>query len=164
MRNRGLVMGLILLMAALVVFSCQSKKEAAKETAKAPQKDLLAAIKDFHKVLRPLQHEAYPADNAQAIRDSLDHLLSLGDSLEIVPVPKDWEDMSDTLKTLTQKLAESGKKLRETAKSGDDKKLLDAFENYHDHFESIIMALREKGKLKAEDHEHEGEKEGEKEK
>jgi len=160
MKNRGLVIGLVLLIMGLVAFSCQSKKEVAR----APQKDLLAAIKDFHKVLHPLQHEVYPANNTRTIRDSLDHLLSLGDSLEIVPVPKDWEDMSDTLKTLTQKLTENGKKLREAAKTGDDKTLLDAFENYHDHFESIIMALREKGKLKAEKQEHEGEKEAEKEK
>ena len=155
MKNRITVVGLILVIMGMAAFSCQSKKE----TAKVPQRDMQAVITDFHNILRPLHHQAVPEKNIEAIKDSLDHLLSLGDSLAIAPVPKDWEDISDTLKTLTHNLTESGKKLREAVKSDSSQKILNAFMEYHDRFKSIMMTLIDKGKIKEEDHEHEGEEE-----
>lgn len=160
MKNRGLAIGLVLLMMSLVALSCQSKKE----TAKVPQKDMRVVIQEFHNILRPLHHQAVPEKNVKAIKDSLNHLLTLGDSLEIVPIPKDWEDISDTLKILTHHLAESGNKLREAVKSDSDQEILNAFMEYHDAFKSIMITLIDKGKIKEEDHEQEGEKETEKEK
>ncbi len=133
--------------------ACQSKKKAAKPA----RKDMLAAIKEFHKVLHPLQHEAVPAENVQAIRDSLDHLLALGDSLYIAPMPKDWQDIADTLDTLKNQFKANGEALKEAAKGKDDKAVLDAFEKYHNSFETMIHTLVDKGKLKP--HKEEGEKE-----
>ncbi len=145
----------ILLIFVLAAAGCQSQK---KKVATAPKKDLLAALKDFHKMLHPLQHEAVPAENAQAIRDSLDHLLALGDSVFIAPMPKNWQDIADTLDTLRKQFKANGEALKEAAKGQNDKAVLDAFEKYHDSFETMMHTLIDKGKLKPHK-EAEGEKE-----
>ncbi len=145
MRRKVTGILLVLLMFVLAVAGCQSQK---KKVAVAPQKDLMAALKDFHKVLHPLQHEAVPNENAQAIRDSLDHLLALGDSVFIAPVPESWQDIADTLNTLRKRFKSMGEALKETAKGQDDKAVLDAFEKYHDSFAAIMHTLINNGKMK----------------
>jgi hypothetical protein len=98
--------------------------------------------------LHPLQHKAVPEENAQAIRDSLDHLLALGDSVFIAPMPENWQDIADTLNALRKQFKANGQALKEAAKGQDDKAVLNAFEKYHDSFEAMMHTLIDNGKLK----------------
>lgn len=151
-------MAVILLIMALSAAGCQSQKKKAPAT---PKESLPTALERFHDVLRPLHHEALPEKNAQAIRDSLDHLLALQDSVFLAPMPKDWEDVADTLNTLRKQFKASGEALKEAAKGKDDNAVLKAFQKYHDSFKAIMMTLIDKGKIQhPEEHEGENEKEG----
>jgi len=145
MRRKAAGWSLIVLLVILAAVGCQSQK---KKVTVAPRANLQIALKKFHKVLHPLQHKAVPEENAQAIRDSLDHLLALGDSVFIAPMPENWQDIADTLNALRKQFKANGQALKEAAKGQDDKAVLNAFEKYHDSFEAMMHTLIDNGKLK----------------
>ena len=100
---------------------------------------------EFHRVLRPLQHEALPGKDFQRIRSSAGELVKHGEAIVKLGVPpgtaaKNVEEFRKELKRFDDALA----KFREHAKAGTDEQLEGSFSSVHDSFEVLAGMLPRK--------------------
>ena len=100
---------------------------------------------EFHRVLRPLQHEALPGKDFQRIRSNAGELVKHGEAIVKLGVPsqtaeRNVEEFRKELKKFSDALA----KFREDAKAGTDDQLIDSFSSVHDSFEMLAAMLPRK--------------------
>lgn len=97
---------------------------------------------EFHEVLHPLQHEAFPKGDFSRIRAKSGELIKLGKAIVKIGVPR---------KTKTEQVAEFRKELskfnkalvkfRTDAKTGSDEQLKTSYSAVHDSFEMLAAML-----------------------
>lgn len=100
---------------------------------------------EFHRVLRPLQHEALPGKDFQRIRSNAGELVKHGEAIIKLGVPpgtaeKYEEEFRKELKRFNDALA----KFSEHAKAGTDQQLEGSFSSVHDSFEVLAGMLPRK--------------------
>ena len=100
---------------------------------------------EFHRLLRPLQHEALPGKDFQRIRSNAGELVKLGEAIVKLGVPpetaaKNVEEFGKELKKFSDALA----KFSEHAKAGTDEQLEGSFSSVHDSFEMLAGMLPRK--------------------
>lgn len=99
----------------------------------------------FHHVLHPLQHEALPAKDFKRIRAAAGELVTRGEAILKLGVPrgvekKDAEEFGEKLKEFGAALV----KFKSDAGSGTDDQLKESYITVHDSFESLAEMLPRK--------------------
>ena len=107
---------------ALLIASCQSKKEETKKSS---------VMENPHRMSMAQARQPSEKEEAQMVRKNIDGFLSFGDSLAIYPVWKEHGAKADTLKSIIKRLKNQAEELRDLAKGKDDHALVTAFSAYH---------------------------------
>lgn len=132
----------VLFISASVVLAAQEQKKEAKHE----MKEHGFGIKEFdafHAVLHPLQHEAMPKKDYQAIRAKAGELKTLGDAIVKLGTP----DSVSKAKKYTQELKEFGEKLAKLqalSEKGTDKEVKKMFAEVHEEYEELAHMLLKK--------------------
>lgn len=100
---------------------------------------------EFHRVLRPLQHEALPQKDFQRIRSNAGELVKHGEAIVKLGVPPGTApgNVEEFRKELT-KFSNALAKFSEHARAGTDDQLEAAFSSVHDSFEILAGMLPRK--------------------
>lgn len=100
---------------------------------------------EFHRVLRPLQHEALPGKDFQRIRSNAGELVKHGEAIVKLGVPPGTApgNVEEFRKELT-KFSDALAKFSEHARAGTDDQLEAAFSSVHDSFEILAGMLPRK--------------------
>lgn len=132
----------VLLTSASVVLVAQEKQADAKHDMKE-QSFGIKEFDAFHHVLHPLQHEAIPKKDYQAIRAKAAELKTLGDAIVKLGTP----DSISKAKKYAQELKEFGEKLAKLqalSEKGTDKEIKKMFAEVHEEFEELAHMLPKK--------------------
>lgn len=100
---------------------------------------------EFHRVLRPLQHEALPAKDFQTIRARAEELVTRGEAIVNLGVPKgvDGKKVGEFAEGL-KKFGGALVKFRTDAGGGTDDQLKESYLAVHDTFETLADMLPRK--------------------
>jgi hypothetical protein len=97
---------------------------------------------DFHEVLHPLQHDALPRKNFEAIRGKSTLLLKRGAAIVKLGAPRRVADANkDEFATELEKFRKALARLRSDARKGTDAQLQASFSAVHDSFEMLVAML-----------------------
>jgi len=93
---------------------------------------------DFHRVLHQLQHEALPKNDFATIRNRAKELITLGDAIVKLGVPKgtkteNVDNVKKELKTFSEALINYGT----ASEKGSDAELKTSYEAVHERFEAL---------------------------
>lgn len=143
--KRNVFSALLFFAGAALLSSMAWLAPAYAATSKDVAEDHGFSIKEyeeFHHVLRPLQHEALPAKDFKRIRAAAGELVTRGEAILKLGVPrgvekKDAEEFGEKLKEFGAALV----KFRSDAGSGTDDRLKESYSAVHDSFESLADML-----------------------
>ena len=100
---------------------------------------------EFHRVLRPLQHEALPRKDFQRIRSNAGELVKHGEAIVKLGVPPGTaETKVEEFRKELKKFSDALAKFSEHAKAGTDDQLAASFSSVHDSFEVLAGMLPQK--------------------
>jgi hypothetical protein len=137
---------LILTVAAL--FSWTASALNSHGTAKRGTIDDGFSVKEyehFHHVLHPLEHEALPKKDFKTIRARAGDLVTLGEAILTLGVPRGVEEKNvEEFKQGLKKFGEALVKFKSDAKAGTDDQLKESYTSVHDSFEILAAMLPEK--------------------
>ncbi|MFQ5604072.1 MAG: hypothetical protein ACE5HS_12475 [bacterium] len=135
MKKHLAVKWMILIWCMFLVAACQKNTDTAKE--KVPQKDLLQCMDEYHRILRPLIHQALPNEDFAAFKKSSQALLICAKNLEAAATPEKYGDQKAEIELLTAGILTKTHSFQEICQSGSDADILDAFIRIHDDYEAL---------------------------
>jgi hypothetical protein len=99
----------------------------------------------FHHVLHPLEHEALPKKDFKTIRAKAGDLVTLGDAILKLGVPRGVEEKNvDEFKEGLKKFGDALVKFKADAEAGTDDQLKESYTSVHDSFEMLAGMLPRK--------------------
>lgn len=97
---------------------------------------------NFHDVLHPLQHEALPNNDFKTIRAKAPELVTLGDAIMKLGVPRTVEAKhTDDFKEWLGRFSAALSQFKRDAKDGTDEQLRESYSAVHDSFEMLAGML-----------------------
>jgi len=121
----------------MLTFACQQEESPKTED----QMGLMTAMEKFHTVLRPLQHQAVPNNDVEAIKSQAPHLHNLAEQVANSTVPEDLKEQSDAIHQHQQDLVRRVRELQNQVESGSDEDILNAFSDIHTQYENFADAI-----------------------
>ncbi len=118
--------------------NAQEKKEAT-DTAAAKSPVRVAELDQFHKLLHPLIHDAYPNKDFATIRKALPDLVQSAEIMAKATLPQGIKE--DQYRKKAQKLVKELKAMEKKKEKLSDKKLGKDFMKMHDTFEGIMQLM-----------------------
>jgi hypothetical protein len=135
-RTASLCLGILLLLGA--VATAQNKEHATPAELSAQ----LPVLEEFHEVIYPLWHQAWPNKDYALIRELLPKVVTFTAQIEATPLPgilrdreEKWKQGVATLRTCTDKLSAA-------VKGGQEQAMLDAVEKLHSSYEGLVRTVR----------------------
>lgn len=136
MKIKTLFITTVILGASLLVLSsCQEKSETEQQTAE--HIDLVQAMDEYHRVLRPLMHQALPEKDVNAFKENADELLRKAETLSEAEIPKKFAGQESRIDSLRSGILTKTQTFAETAKTGSGDEIFDAFLAAHDEYEVL---------------------------
>ena len=97
---------------------------------------------DFHAVLHPLQHEAFPKNDFATIRTRSKELIGLGDAILKLGVPRNTKaEHVEAFKKELEKFSQALVKFGVDAETGTDAELKTSYSAVHESFEELAGML-----------------------
>jgi hypothetical protein len=118
----------------------------AQTTASTPQtqemkKPSLEGLREFHDVVYPVWHVAYPEKDYQAIRDAVPEFKEKMEVIEKAELPGFYREKKDDYEKKREALAKAVLDLEEKSKGTDNEALLKAAENLHSAYEQLVRVF-----------------------
>lgn len=130
-----------MLMAALLpALACQKQSET-EQTGAATENNLLQAMDDYHRVLRPLMHQALPNQDVAAFKNNAAALLQGAEKVAAAEIPEKFAAQRDQIAALTKTLLEKTQVFHERCQSGADTEILESFTSAHEDYEALADIL-----------------------
>ncbi len=102
----------------------------------------VAEVDDFHKVLHPLVHEAYPNKDFNAIRAGIPDLLAAANTMAKAVLPSDLAPKQKEYKNEVRRLVKQLKEMDKKKGKLSDDELGKKFMAMHDTFEKIMEIVQ----------------------
>jgi uncharacterized protein YukE len=118
------------------------KKAAATEIKQDELTASVPALKDLHKVVYPLWHDAYPNKNYELIKQLLPQADTLVGTLDQAPLPGILRDRQEKWDAAKANLKSVLQKLHEAAKTDSQDAMLAQTEAFHAGFERLVRTIR----------------------
>ncbi len=128
----GLSLGFVL----ILMFACQQQNAKSED-----QIGLMPAMEKFHTVLRPLQHQAVPNNDVEAIKSEAQNLYELAEQVADATLPEALQNQSETVKEHQQNLVNAVKNLQEQIQTGSSDDIISAFSDVHNQYENFADAI-----------------------
>lgn len=125
--------------------SCQQKSESgdtpdARGTQDGAGPDTVTleqAMDEYHRVLRPLMHQALPEKNVTAFKENSEALLREAEKIDQAVIPEKFADQRERIEMLSSSILEKTKRFHEATRVGSDEQVLDTFLVAHDEYEAL---------------------------
>ena len=139
------ILSALLIFTGAILLSSTGIVSPAHGTAKSVARDHGFSVKEyesFHHVLHPLEHEALPQKDFKRIRATAGELVTLGEAIVKVGVPrgvdqKKHQEFEEGLKMFGETLV----KFKADAEKGTDDQLKESYSAGHDSFETLAAML-----------------------
>jgi hypothetical protein len=125
----------VLLLVPVSLFS-QVKIDSTEITASVPE------LSDFHEVIFPMWHTAYPAKDIAALKGYIPRIKSSVAAINHAVLPGILKDREAEWKKQLQELNSAAEGYYSAAEKNDDKALLDAAEKLHYNYEMMNRVIR----------------------
>ncbi|MDH7515025.1 MAG: hypothetical protein QHI48_03995 [Bacteroidota bacterium] len=135
MKKIALTIALVSLM-ALPLMAQDHGVPAAELSSEIP------ALSNFHEVIYPLWHEAWPNKNFDLIRDLLPEVRKHVEAVDAVILPGILRDKKQKWDEGVKKLDTAASRLEKAVAENDEKAMLDAVEDLHARYESLVRIVR----------------------
>ncbi len=99
-------------------------------------------LSDFHEVIYPIWHEAYPEKNYKLLKDFSDSVKTMGEKIFIAKLPGILRDKETKWNEAVAKFKSSVEEYTKASKGNDDSKLLLAVEELHTRYEGLVRTIR----------------------
>jgi len=134
----------VIMILSLVVLSCQKGSDSTESMEARTQTDsgpdtvtLVQAMDDYHRVLRPLMHQALPEKNVVAFKENSEALLRQAEKIEQAVIPEKFADQREKIEMLSTSILEKTKRFHESTRVGSDEQIFDTFLAAHDEYEVL---------------------------
>jgi hypothetical protein len=114
----------------------QTKIDQSEITSKVQE------LSDFHDIIYPMWHEAYPAKDYNALKGFVPKIKSNIESINSVKLPGILREKESAWKTQLNELNSSAQYYYAAASSNNNTDLLTAAEKLHSSYEKMVMVLR----------------------
>jgi hypothetical protein len=135
MKNKLLVLFFIVL-SAIQYSYCQNDHTISETNSSVPE------LFEYHDVIYPMWHTAYPNKDYQMLKDLLPQLIAGAEKIYNVKLSGILRDKEDDWKNGVKKLHKSVDDYNEACKYKDDQKLLSAAEELHSNFEFLVRIIK----------------------
>lgn len=99
-------------------------------------------LADFHEIIYPIWHTAYPAKDYDALRSYVDEVNEKAEKIYNVKLPGILREKEEKWKKGVEELKYAVEKYNEASSSGDDESLLNAAEELHSKYENLVRIIR----------------------
>lgn len=141
MKMRNTVLLFFLSVAMILTLGCKKNTETAQQNASAMQSNLVQAMDDYHRVLRPLMHQALPQKNMAAFKENSDRLLKQAEQLAKAAIPAKFESQKPEIDRMTQSILEKTRTFHLATQSAGDPEILETFRAAHDEYEELANVV-----------------------
>ena len=129
------------LIAALIpTLACQKQSET-EQTSATTENSLLQAMDEYHRVLRPLMHQALPNQDVAAFKANAAALLQCAEKVAAADVPEKFTAQKNEIAGRTKTLLEKTRAFHDRCQSGTDAEIFDSFTAAHDNYEALADIL-----------------------
>jgi hypothetical protein len=136
MKKHVLPLSLAVLLLVPVSLFSQVKIDSTEITASVPE------LSDFHEVIFPMWHTAYPAKDIAALKGYIPQIKSSVAAINHAVLPGILKDKEVEWKQQLQALNSAAESYYSAAERNDDKALLDAAEKLHYNYEMMNRVIR----------------------
>ncbi|MCG8606351.1 hypothetical protein MJD09_15375 [bacterium] len=126
----------VLLLVLLAALGCEKTVEENEKAAESAN-DLLTCMDDYHRVLRPLMHQALPEKNVAAFKDNSGKLHECAERLVSAVIPEKYAEQKTEIAGLVQEILDTTKTFANDCQTGSDEKILASFLVAHDKYEAL---------------------------
>lgn len=137
MKKKSSAVVLIVVFGITVCLGCQKSSETSEETTNATRSSLMGSMDEYHRVLRPLMHQALPEQDVAAFKERASELLKCAEKLVGVPIPAQFVERKATIDSLAQEILAKTKTFHEICQTGTADEIFDAFMVAHDDYEAL---------------------------
>jgi hypothetical protein len=99
-------------------------------------------LSDFHEIIYPLWHQAWPNKDIALVKELLPKVESYTVDIEKVPLPGILRDKESKWKAGVEALRKSTNTLKEAVNAGTEKPIMDAVETLHTNYEKLVRLIR----------------------
>lgn len=114
----------------------QTKIDSAEITSSVP------ALSDFHEIIYPMWHVAYPAKDIKALKGFVPQIKTAVEKINNAELPGILREKKDDWKKQLKEFNAAVENYYKAAEGTDDQAMLDAAEALHANFEKMVRVLR----------------------
>lgn len=118
--------------------SYAQEKSSSSEHTKETKSIVAKKLDEFHELLHPLVHEAYPKKDFAAIRKGLPGLVTAGIAVKKASLPKEMATKKNDFNKTSKKLVRQLTDLNKNKTKLSDEKFGEMFMEMHDTFEELM--------------------------
>lgn len=102
----------------------------------------IPALAEFHEVIYPIWHTAYPAKDVEMLKSFVEEVNQKAEKIYNVKLPGILREKDAKWKKGVEEFKDAVNKYNEAAQSSDDQALLDAAEILHAKYENLVRIIR----------------------
>ncbi|MCX8056655.1 MAG: hypothetical protein N3F03_03465 [Ignavibacteria bacterium] len=136
MKSKLLIIFLILIIPFYQI-SFSQEEECADETSTN-----IPALVEFHDIMYPIWHTAYPSKDIEALKSYVDEVNKKAEKIFNAKLPGILREKEAKWKKGVDEFREAVNKYNEAAKGSDDQALLNAAEELHTKYENLVRIIR----------------------
>lgn len=102
----------------------------------------IPALIEFHDIMHPIWHTAYPAKDIDALKGYVEEVNTRAEKIYNVKLPGILREKEAKWKKGVEEFKAAVEKYNDAANSGDDQALLDAAEELHTKYENLVRIIR----------------------
>jgi hypothetical protein len=124
-----------------ILAQTQTPAQTDAKHAEEMVKPRLEGLKEFHDVLHPVWHAAYPEKDYQAINESVPEFNERMKVIEKAELPGFFREKEEDFKKKREALANAVLDLEKSARGDNNQELLKATENLHTAYEQLVRVF-----------------------
>ena len=126
----------------LVTFALTASAQKKEHALDAETKAEVPVLSDFHDVIAPLWHDAWPNKNYALVKELLPEVQRYTKELQALELPGILRDKKPKWDAEVKSLAEHTAAVTLAIEKNDEKGILDAVEKLHSSYEKLVRVIR----------------------
>ncbi|HEX9652329.1 MAG TPA: hypothetical protein VGA99_01345 [bacterium] len=126
-----------MLMAMLIpTLACQKQSETEQASA-TTENSFLKAMDEYHRVLRPLMHQALPNQDVAAFKANASALLQCAETVATTDIPEKFAAQKAQIDSLADAMLAKTRLFYDACQGGADAEMFNQFSAAHEDYEAL---------------------------
>jgi hypothetical protein len=126
----------MVLLVLMVAFTASCQKQSETEQT-ATENTLLQAMDEYHRVLRPLMHQALPNQDSAAFKANAAALLECAEKVAAADIPEKFAAQKAQIDSVADDMLAKTRLFYDAAQGGADEEMLNQFTAAHEDYEAL---------------------------